>query len=80
MILYRQLRNILVILKYHMCGQITVLNNRKIRSAQICSKDCYLGPPPVLDVLVDIEDEQEDKEEARAAKEVPDVVPDINSW
>ena len=43
------------------------------------SKDCYLGPQLVLDVLVDGEDEQEDKEEAGAAKEVPDVVSKINS-
>ena len=43
------------------------------------SKDRYLGPQLVLDVLVDGEDEQEDKEEAGAAKEVPDVVPGINS-
>ena len=57
-----------------MCGQIIVLNNRKHKSL---SKDCYFGPHPVLDVLVDIEDEQEDKEEAGAAKEVPNVVPDI---
>ena len=43
------------------------------------SKDRYLGPQLVLDVLVDGEDEQEDKEEAGAAKEVPDVVSKINS-
>ena len=44
------------------------------------SEDCYLGPLRVLDVLVDGEDEEEDKEEASATKEVPDVMPDINSW
>ena len=43
------------------------------------SEDCYLGPLRVLDVLVDGEDEEEDKEEAGATKEVPDVVPDINN-
>ena len=73
MILYRQLRNILDRSQFS-------ITERFVQHSQISSKDCYLGPPPVLDVLVDIEDEQEDKEEARAAKEVPDVVPDINSW
>ena len=41
------------------------------------SENCYLGPLRVLDVLVDGEDEEEDKEEAGTTKEVPDVVPDI---
>ena len=48
----------------------------------ICSsslKHSYFGSLFVSDVLVDGEDEQEHKEEAGAAKEVPDVVPDINS-
>ena len=56
---------------YVMHGRITVLN-----TTSISSKDGYLGPQLVLDVLVDGEDEQEDKEEAGAAKKVPDVVPE----
>ena len=41
-------------------------------------KDSYLGPRCVLDVLVDGKDEHEGEEDPDAAKEVPDVVPDVN--
>ena len=44
------------------------------------SKDSNLVPLLVSDVFVDGEDEHEHEEDANAAKDVPDVVPVINSW
>ena len=43
------------------------------------SKDRNLVPFLVFDVFVNGEDEEEHEEEASAAKEVPDVMPDKNS-
>ena len=55
--------------------------NVKLNTLHILLKNGYFGSLFVSDVLVDGEDEHEHEEEASAAKEVPDVVPDINnSW
>ena len=43
------------------------------------SKDRNLVPFLVFDVFVNGEDEEEHEEEASAAKEVPDVMPDKNN-
>ena len=43
-------------------------------------KDSNLVPLLVSDVFVDGEDEHEHKEEAGTTKDVPDVMPVINSW
>ena len=57
----------------------TLFNNiHKGNAIRSLLKDSYLGPRCVLDVLVDGKDEHEGEEDPDAAKEVPDVVPDVN--
>ena len=62
------------------CTWISIIRTRRIPSEKPLSKDSNHVPWRISDVFIDSEDEHEDEEEACASKEVPDVMPDINSW
>ena len=65
------------VITYYWCAKSNIHNEH---SKTFFLKDSDLVPLLVSDVFVDGEDEHEHEEDANAAKDVPDVVPVINSW